>query len=150
MSATTNTKTNTSNIAVRDIEYKYLQLGENKTKKYMFDEPDNSGEYTLKEGMAVGVEQTTGKIKILDATATDGTQFPVGFVARDKTMAAGATDVEITVVTGGRINKSMVDLNGQNFDDKIQNPTNYNRNIEEEIETFCQLLSPDSIDAFNS
>ena len=150
MSANTNVKTNTSNLAVRDINYEYLQLGGNKTKSYQFDEPNGSGEYTLKQGMIVGVEQSTGKIKLHDASASDGTQFPVGFVARDYTLAENETDVEVLVVTGGRVNKNLVDLNGKNWNDKIQNPTDYERNIEEEVETFMQLLAPDSLDDYNS
>lgn len=154
MALTTNTtKTNDSNFAVKNTEHSYLQLGENKTKTYKFDEPDGSGEFTLELGTLVAVVSSSGKIVKHDASATDGSQFPVGFVTRDVTMAQGATDVDVLVVIAGRVNKSLIKLNGQNLSDPIQNPTDYNRNIAEAIEgdTYgIELVDEDQLDAFDN
>lgn len=62
-------------------------------------------------GMVLGRVAATNKLTPLVATATDGSQFPVGVVIASTTIVDGTTET-ITVVNKGTINESLINFLG--------------------------------------
>lgn len=106
------TKVSNSNSRFIDHTVDKLFLWNNRYDKGLFDEPNSSGEFTLEQGQVIGRIASSGKLKICDATATDGSQFPIGVVAKDVTMAADATDVDVTYGISGDVDQGKLKFSG--------------------------------------
>lgn len=116
-------------------------LGHNYFRNEIFDEPNNSGEYTLQQGQVVARDPSTGKIVIMKSGETGGKQIPLGVVAQDVTMAGGATDVTVPVCVGGEVLESIIKLDGTDtldtevvIQDGSAADTEYQRTIRDMIE----------------
>lgn len=100
MSTTTN-KVDTSNQRYQNYDTSFIFLRDNKYEQGEY----NNGSYdevVLQAGTVMGRNSTTGKILPLQSDATDGSQFPIGVLAQNKTVAAGA-DATLTYCLGGEV-----------------------------------------------
>jgi|TARA_R110001599_G_scaffold349527_1_gene577986 hypothetical protein len=77
---------------------------------YIIGEMKNSSasEVTVAVGTVVGRIHATGKINPLTSTATDGSKWPVGILADEYTIAAGATINVGVCVSGGVVQDKIV------------------------------------------
>lgn len=64
----------------------------------------------LPVGTILALNTDTGKYAPLTLTTTDGLNIPAGIVTDPKTFATIATELPVTIVTGGRINMDDVVL----------------------------------------
>lgn len=93
---------------------------ENRFNNGLFDEPASGDTYTLLAGTLLGRIGATGKLKICSSVETDGSQFPIGIVAADVTMASLATDVNVYYCIYGDVAESKVLLSGaETFDSTV-------------------------------
>lgn len=68
-----------------------------------------SGQEVLKRGTVIGIETATGKAKILNSTATDGSQVPYGILTDD---VDTTVEVNTTAYTSGLFNKDAMIFGG--------------------------------------
>lgn len=66
---------------------------------------------TLAAGTLMGRIASTNKIVPLTSGASDGSQFPVGFIAETTTVVAGDT-VDIDIIVSGDVDENMITLQG--------------------------------------
>lgn len=66
---------------------------------------------TLPAGTVMGVVNATGQAVAMTSGAADGSQFPVGILAQDYTVLAGA-QVNISIMVKGQVRVDMIILQG--------------------------------------
>lgn len=121
--------------------FQYPFLGDNNYRRETFDNPTAS-EYTLKEGTVVGKDPSTGKITEFDASATNGSQIPVGIVASERTLEASATDVDVSICTSGDVKEDALTFpNGESLDTAVTFATDYTRTVRDLIEGETQGIN---------
>jgi hypothetical protein len=81
-------------------------------------ENDSGGELIMPAGTLVGREASTGNLKLYDATAVDGVEFPVGMLADNYTIADATTE-EVTICIGGEVAEEKVILQAPDTLDSI-------------------------------
>jgi hypothetical protein len=90
------------------------------TDKFVIEDPktqratisNSSGsDLELKCGMLLGKISATQELAVLKSGATDGSQFPVGFVVADRTIPDGDS-VEIPFYVSGSFQRDLVILDG--------------------------------------
>lgn len=76
--------------------------------------------WVIPAGTLMGRNSTTGKLAPLSINSTDGSQLPVGILAEDVEIAAGAT-ATVNICDMGDVAESKVDLyhNGQDLDSVV-------------------------------
>jgi hypothetical protein len=86
----------------------------------------NNSDYepiTLKAGTLLGRVATTNLLTPHSASASDGSQFPVGALAGDYTIEDGDT-VQVSMVVSGEVNENAIILNeNDDFDTVISGKT---------------------------
>jgi len=103
---------NQGNFAIIQNDVAKIFVLNNRYDSGLFDEPDGSGEFTLAQGQLLGRIAASNKLKICSAVATDGSQYPIGVVASQVTMAESATDVTVNFCHAGDVVQSKVLLSG--------------------------------------
>jgi hypothetical protein len=96
-----------TNALITNYDLSKFLLGEN-----YFTEGEltaSGSDVNLKQGMVMGRVASTGKLKALDPTATDGSQYPVGLAIIDQTITDGDTE------TVSIVNKGLVDYDTINI-----------------------------------
>ena len=113
-------KVNGTNARFIDHTVKKLFVWDNRYDNALFDEPDGSGEFTLAYGTVVGRIAATGKIAVWAPDAEDGSQFPIGVVAKSYTMAESATGVNVCYGISGDIDQNLLVLpDGEDLDSTV-------------------------------
>lgn len=95
--------TQTNNQMTTNYDVSKFALGNNTFIKANYT--DSGSGSTLAQGTIMGRVASTGKVVVLNPSATDGSQYPVGVVVETITVAASAT-VELTLVNRGLIDSS--------------------------------------------
>lgn len=101
--------TQTANQMTTNYDVSKFALGNNKfiTASYT----DSGSGSTLVQGTVMGRVASTGKVVVLNPSATDGSQYPVGAVVETKTVTASAT-VDLMLVNRGLVDRSKVTFVG--------------------------------------
>lgn len=101
--------TETANQMTTNYDVSKFALGNNKfiTASYT----DSGSGSTLVQGTVMGRVASTGKVVVLNPSATDGSQYPVGAVVETKTVTASAT-VDLMLVNRGLVDRSKVTFVG--------------------------------------
>lgn len=86
----------------------------------------------LKQGMIMGRVAATGNLTPLDASATDGSQYPVGMAIIDDTVADGNTKT-ITIVNKGRVDYDTVNFSTADTLESTVGPADNKRQIRDLI-----------------
>lgn len=73
---------------------------------------------TLPAGLVMGRITANGRVTPLEAEATDGSQFPVGILAANYTVAAGA-DQSVSLCVSGDVNEGMLSFLGSDTLDSV-------------------------------
>ena len=68
-------------------------------------------EVSLPAGKVLGVINSSGKVTPLTSAATNGSQYPIGILAHDVTVANGAT-VSLTYIIAGDVDVNKISLEG--------------------------------------
>ena len=110
--STATTVVNTSNMMQTNYDTSKLLLGGNKDRVVTYTNPTGSP-ITLVSGQLMGMIGATQKVLPLLAAAVDGSQFPVGILINDRTVAGSAT-VTLSICTAGDVAREKVVLNGGN------------------------------------
>ena len=101
--------TQTQNQMTTNYDVSKFALGNNTFIKANYT--DSGSGSTLVQGTVMGRVASTGKVVVLNPSATDGSQYPVGVVVETITVTASAT-VELTLVNRGRIDNSKLTFVG--------------------------------------
>lgn len=96
-----------------------MQIQTNLAKLFPFDKEMKSYDYNnstydteaLLAGTVMGVIAATGKVVPMTSGATDGSQYPIGILARDYSVEAGDT-VSVAIVVKGWVRQDMLLLQG--------------------------------------
>lgn len=88
-------------------------------------------EVTLAKGTVVGRLTADQKLSIVTDSAVDGSQIPVGIVADDYTVGAGATITNVVICTAGEVDENLLVLDGADTLDTVI--TNLGRTIRDAI-----------------
>ena len=99
-----------ANPLITNFDTRKLFIGDNRYKTA--DYTNSSGStVTLTKGMLLGRIFASNKVKPHAASATDGSEYPVGILSGDYSVADGAT-VTVTFCCGGDVAKELVTLGG--------------------------------------
>lgn len=117
-----------SSLTVRNVQGNFVTADTNRAKIFIFQNEFNSGtllnasgdEKTFMTGLLLGRISASGNIVPWDATATDGSQFPIGILATTVTLADAAT-ASIRYCINGDVNggELILDVNGQTLDNVV-------------------------------
>ena len=101
--------TQTANQMTTNYDVSKFALGNNTfiTASYT----DSGSGSTLVQGTVMGRVASTGKVVVLNPSATDGSQYPVGAVVETKTVTASAT-VDLMLVNRGIVDSSKITFVG--------------------------------------
>lgn len=103
----------TANQRTVDYDRGIAFLGSNIFKSETY--ASQGAESILPEGTVMGKINASGEVVELDATASDGSQYPYGILASPKTVAAGSQP-ELSICVSGEVDKSAVSFkNGETF-----------------------------------
>jgi hypothetical protein len=97
----------------------FVKVTTDTSKLALFNNETDSADYTngtgaeidIPAGTVLGVINASGKVALLTSAAVDGSQFPVGVLAQDHTVANGAT-VSLTYIISGDVDVSKIVLQG--------------------------------------
>lgn len=109
MSGKITKSTDTSNHARFDYEFSQFLLGKNKTIQVEYENKTGAVK-EIARGLLVGRKHADGKVLPLQHDATDGSQYPLGFVINDTKTVANDAVVKLTLVISGEINENGVVL----------------------------------------
>lgn len=121
-----NNVTQKSNVLITNYDVSKFLLGDN---HFTSGDVTASGETEIKQGMLMGRVAADGKLKPLDPSATDGSQYPVGCAIIDQTIADGET-VTVTVVNKGRVDYDTLNLTSGALTDDVGPADNKRRVID--------------------
>lgn len=107
--STITTQEQTGNKLVTTYDVSKFALGDNYTITGNLTAAGGNGA-TL-QGMVMGRVSATGLLTPLVATATDGSQYPVGVCMVDKTIADGVTD-SLTLINKGKVASAKLNFLG--------------------------------------
>lgn len=99
----------TNNQMITNYDVSKFALGNNTFIKANYT--DSGSGSTLVQGTVMGRVASTGKVVVLNPSASDGSQYPVGAVCETITVTASAT-VELTLVNRGLVDSSKVTFVG--------------------------------------
>jgi hypothetical protein len=68
-------------------------------------------EITIPAGKVLGMINSSGKVTQLTSAATNGSQYPIGILAHDVTVAIGAT-ASLTYIIAGDVDVNKISLEG--------------------------------------
>lgn len=85
-------------------------LGYNEFRTFTLSN-DSGGAKTYAPGLVLGQIAVSGDVIPLVATATDGSQFPIGILTESTSLADG-DDVEVSVCVAGDVNQNKVTFDG--------------------------------------
>lgn len=104
-----------------------------------------AGEETLVAGTLMGRVSATGKVAECDPDASDGTEYPLGFVLNDQTFT-GAGDREISIVTSGDVVESLITLGyGVTLNDVVDG-----RRLRDHLTPGINLVGGEELSAFDN
>lgn len=101
--------TQTQNQMTTNYDVSKLALGNNTFIKANYT--DSGSGSTLVQGTAMGRVASTGKVVVLNPSASDGSQYPVGIITETVTVTAGST-VELTLINRGLVDSSKITFVG--------------------------------------
>ena len=101
--------TQTQNQMTTNYDVSKLALGNNTFIKANYT--DSGSGSTLVQGTAMGRVASTGKVVVLNPSASDGSQYPVGIITETVTVTASAT-VELTLINRGLVDSSKITFVG--------------------------------------
>lgn len=104
---------NGNNQQINNVDISKIFIGENQYEAAIYT---NSSYVTVEllEGTLMGKIATTQEVIPLLSSATDGSQFPIGILAKNYTVLAGEAPV-VTYCTAGYVVKEKVILNGSDL-----------------------------------
>ena len=117
-----------SSIVVRNVQGNFITADTNRAKIFIFQNEFNTGtllnasgdEKTFMAGLLLGRVHASGSVVPWSAVATDGSQYPIGILATNVTLANNATaDIRYCIngdVNGGEL---ILDVNGQTLDSVV-------------------------------
>jgi len=96
-------------------------------------------------GTLMGRIATSGLLVPLESAATDGSQYPVGVLATNYTVADGDT-VNVTICTGGEVSETGIVFQGSDdFDTVVSDRTLRDRIAADTVGIVLRLISENSI-----
>lgn len=101
--------TQTQNQMTTNYDVSKLALGNNTFIKANYT--DSGSGSTLVQGTVMGRVASTGKVVVLNPSASDGSQYPVGIITETVTVTASAT-VELTLINRGLVDSSKITFVG--------------------------------------
>lgn len=110
------TRNQTNNQMTADYDISNLVLGQNSFIKGSITA--SGSDIDLLQGMVMGRISSTQKLVPLDASATNGSQYPVGICLIDAKIING-TSVDITLVNKGRIEEQKINFLGAETLDSV-------------------------------
>lgn len=110
------TRNQTNNQMTADYDISNLVLGQNSFIKGSITA--SGSDIDLLQGMVMGRISSTQKLVPLDASATNGSQYPVGICLIDAKIING-TSVDITLVNKGRIEEQKINFLGTETLDSV-------------------------------
>lgn len=91
---------------------------------------DNAGaELELVIGTMIGRIAATGKLAVMKSASTDGSQLPLGILARDYTLGAASTDNSIAYATECKVDESKLTFDGTDDLTTVVGDKNYRDHI---------------------
>lgn len=102
---------NTGQQAIINTDVSKIFLWGNRYLDADYTNPDGDYAVTIPAGTVMGRIASTNKIIPLESGASDGSQFPVGILAQDYTVDAGA-DQTMSICIAGDVAEEQVDLQG--------------------------------------
>lgn len=105
---------------------------------------DTYDEITLPIGTLMGRISASGLLVPLESGASDGSQYPVGVLAANYTVADGDT-VNVTICTGGEVSETGIVFQGSDdFDTVVSNRTLRDRIGSDTVGIVLRLISENS------
>lgn len=108
---------NTRNQLNTNYDFSKTFIGDNDFKEMVLLNPEVTEE-TLEVGQLLGRISANGKVQVLKSAAVDGSQYPVGVLAEQITLAASA-EANSTMCVGGDVVQGKIDLNGADTLDTV-------------------------------
>lgn len=102
---------NTGNQAIVTTDLSKIFVWNNRYEDYDYTNPDGDYETTILAGTVMGRISATGKVIPLESGASDGSQLPIGILAKDYTVDAGA-DQTMSLCVAGDVAREKVLLQG--------------------------------------
>ena len=139
------TKVNAENQMFTDYDVSQLLLGNNSFVSGTF--AAYGTDMVIDPGTVVARLTTTGEFVPLDTSATDGTQYPVGLLIKQLTVADGGK-ADTQIVNKGKINENLIRFwnSGQGLDTIVDNRSIFDwlNDIGFEIEGSDELTKVDN------
>jgi hypothetical protein len=111
-----------ADLQINNYDYSKIFIRENRFEKGTYTNGTGS-EVTLEVGTLLGRIGATDKVTPLKSAATDGSQYPVGVLAEEVTVANGAS-ATLNFCIGGDVVKSKVVFDGtDDFDTDVEDRT---------------------------
>lgn len=101
---------NTNNQLNTNYDFSKTFIGDNDFKDIVLLNPEGT-EQVLPVGTLLGRISANSKVQVLKSAAVDGSQYPVGVLAQEFTLAAAA-EVDTRMCIGGDVVKGKVIFNG--------------------------------------
>lgn len=87
---------------------------------------DNAGaELELSKGTMIGRIAATGKLAVMASASVDGSQLPLGILAKDYTLAAASTDVSIAYAVDCKVDETKLIFDGADTLDTVVGDKTY-------------------------
>lgn len=141
--STVNTVLSTNNMQITNYDVSKLAIGFNSFITATHTAP--VGGSVLTGGMVLGRITATGKVVELDSAAVDGSQFPIGILVEDRTVAAGVS-VDLNIVNRGRVAAEKVTLKaGVALTDDVDG-----RQLVDHLSQLVELVAGEELTAFDN
>jgi len=125
--STVNQRLNTPSQATTDYDLSKIFILNNRYENDNWVNNSNYDPLTLKIGTLMGRVAATNVLVPLDASKLDGSQFPVGILAQDITLSAGATDQVAICVSGDVAQEKVIFWTGNNMSTVVAGRTLHDR-----------------------
>jgi hypothetical protein len=133
----------TRNQLGNDYDFSKLFLFENRYRKITIAASGDDLELT--QGMLIGTIATSGNGAVMKSGSSDGSQFPVGIMAEDITIADGDSE-EVLICIGGHVNESKLVFDGtDDLDTAVSSRTYRDRIASDTLGIF--LVTADELSA---